>query len=151
MKEQSVNITYLSSSQSHQSFIRGRAPGAPLPGSAPVLYSAKKTRYTYPIMLFSLQNLMMCTSVSEWLLLDTSSAIFQLYNGENELISNEMMMRPALFLTNTLSWIFLALAHWINSPRIDMSLYSGTLFWFRANQYLLFLLSAVWLAEKPHI
>jgi hypothetical protein len=33
------------------------------------------------------------------------------------------------------------------SPWIDMSLHSGTLFWFRVNQSLLFLLNAVCLAE----
>jgi hypothetical protein len=32
-----------------------------------------------------------------------------------------------------------------------MSLHSDTLFWFRANQSLLFLLNAVWLAEKQQI
>jgi hypothetical protein len=32
-----------------------------------------------------------------------------------------------------------ALTHWNNSPRINMSLHSDTLFWFRANQYLLLL------------
>ena len=35
--------------------------------------------------------------VSECLLLDTNSAIFQLYHGENKLIFKEMMMRSALF------------------------------------------------------
>ena len=38
-----------------------------------------------------------------------------------------------------LSWIFLVLVHWNNSPRIDMSPHSDTLSWFRANQSLLFL------------
>ena len=45
----------------------------------------------------------------------------QLYHGENKLIFNEMMMKSALYYTNTLSWIFILLAHWNNSPRIDMS------------------------------
>ena len=45
-------------------------------------------------------------------------------------------------------WVFTVLAHWKNSPRVDMSLYSDTLFWFRANQSLLFLLNAACLAEK---
>ena len=67
------------------------------------------------------------------------------------LIVNEMMMRSALYLTNTLSWIFIVLAHWNNSPQIDMSHHSDTLSWFRANQYVLFLLHAVWLAEKQQI
>ena len=78
--------------------------------------------------------------MSEWLLLIDSSVIFQLYYGENKLIFNEMMMRSALFYTNTPSWIFIVLAHW-NSPWVDMSLHSDTLFWFWANQSLLFLLS----------
>ena len=43
-----------------------------------------------------------CTSlteihwVSEWLLFNVNSAIFQLYHGENKLIFNEMMMRSTL-------------------------------------------------------
>ena len=35
--------------------------------------------------------------VSEWLLFNTNSAIFQRYHGENKLIFNEMMMRSALY------------------------------------------------------
>jgi hypothetical protein len=35
--------------------------------------------------------------VSEWLLYNANSAIFQLYYGESKLIMNEMMMRSALF------------------------------------------------------
>ena len=35
--------------------------------------------------------------VSEWLLFNTNSAIFQLYHGENKLIFNEMMIRSALY------------------------------------------------------
>jgi hypothetical protein len=35
--------------------------------------------------------------VSEWLLLNANSAIFQLYHGENKLIFNEMMMMSALY------------------------------------------------------
>ena len=35
--------------------------------------------------------------VSEWLLVNANSAIFQLYHGENKLIFNEMMMRSALY------------------------------------------------------
>ena len=34
---------------------------------------------------------------------------------------------------------------------LDMSLHSDTLFWFRANQSLFFLLNAACLAEKQHI
>jgi hypothetical protein len=35
--------------------------------------------------------------VSEWLLFNANSAIFQLYHGENKLIFNEMMMRSAMY------------------------------------------------------
>ena len=37
------------------------------------------------------------TLVSEWLLLNANSAIFQLYHDEDKLIFNEIMMRSALF------------------------------------------------------
>jgi hypothetical protein len=46
--------------------------------------------------------------------------------------------------------IFIVLAHWNNSPRVDMSLHSDTLFWFRADQSLFFLLNAACL-EYVHI
>jgi hypothetical protein len=49
------------------------------------------------------------------------------------------------------SWILIALAYWNNSLRIDMSLHLDTLFWFRANQSLLFLFNTVCLAEKQQI
>ena len=86
--------------------------------------------------------------VSAWLLFNAISAIFQLYYGENKLIVNEMMIRSALYQTNRLSLIFIVLAHWNNSPRVDISIHSYTLFWFWANQSLLFLLNAVCLADK---
>ena len=50
-----------------------------------------------------------------------------------------------------LGWIFIVLTHWNNSPRVEMSLHSDTLFWFRASQSLLFLLNAAYLAEKHKI
>ena len=40
--------------------------------------------------------------VSEWLLFNANSAIFQLYHDKNKLIFNEMMMRSALYYINTL-------------------------------------------------
>jgi hypothetical protein len=43
------------------------------------------------------------------------------------------------------------LAYWNKSPRVEMSLHSDTLFWFRGNQSLLFLLNAACLAEKQQI
>jgi hypothetical protein len=46
---------------------------------------------------------------------------------------------------------FILLAHWNNSPRVDMSLHSDILFWFRANlQSLLFLLNAACLVTRTH-
>jgi hypothetical protein len=45
----------------------------------------------------------------------------------------------------------MVLAHWKNSPRVDMSLHSDTLFWFRANQSLPFLVNDAYLAEKQHM
>ena len=47
---------------------------------------------------------------SDLLLFNANSAIFQLYHGQNKLILNEMMMRSALYQTNTLSWNFIMLA-----------------------------------------
>jgi hypothetical protein len=48
-----------------------------------------------------------------------------------------------------LSLIFKVLAE--TSPRVDTSLHSDTLSWFRANQSFLFLHYAACVAEKQHI
>jgi hypothetical protein len=57
-----------------------------------------------------------------------NSEMFQLYHGENnfnKLIFNGMMMRSALFYSKpTHCWIFIVLAHWNNSLRVDMSRHS---------------------------
>ena len=98
--------------------------------------------------MISLQACLLSVWVSDWLLFNANSAIFQLYHGENKLIFNEMMMGSALYQT---SWIFIVLTHWNNSPRTDMSPHWDTLSWFRANQSLLFLLNASWLEEKQQI
>jgi hypothetical protein len=37
-------------------------------------------------------------------------------------------------LDQMFSWIFTVLDHWNDSPRVDMSLHSDTLSWFRANK-----------------
>ena len=55
------------------------------------------------------------------------------YHGENKFIFNEMMMRSALYETNTIMCVLIVLAQW-NSPRIEMSLHSETLSWSRSNQ-----------------
>ena len=34
-------------------------------------------------------------------------------------------MMSALFLTNTLSWIFIVKTHWNNSPQVEMSFHLG--------------------------
>jgi hypothetical protein len=78
------------------------------------------------------------------------SATFQLYHGENKLIFNEMR-RSTLYYTNMLSWTFIVLAHWNNSPWINMLPHSNTLSSFWANQSLLYLLNAACLAEKQQI
>jgi hypothetical protein len=46
---------------------------------------------------------------------------------ENKLIFNKMMMSSALYYTNMRIWIFIVLAHWNNSPRMDMLPHSYTL------------------------
>jgi hypothetical protein len=50
-----------------------------------------------------------------------------------------------------LSWIFIVLVYWNNSPRVDMWPHSDTLSWIRANPSLLVLLSDACLAEKQQI
>jgi hypothetical protein len=46
--------------------------------------------------------------VSEWLLFNANSAIFQLYHGENKLIFNEMMMTYGLALYPDTSAMYIA-------------------------------------------
>jgi hypothetical protein len=62
---------------------------------------------------------------SEWLLLN---AICSAISQREQVTFNEMMVMSTLFLTNTLSWIFIVLAHWNNSLCVDshMSLQSDT-------------------------
>jgi hypothetical protein len=57
------------------------------------------------------------------------------------------------FVLDLTRWVvfLIVLAHWNNSPRVDMLLHSDTLVWFRANQSLLFLINAACLAEKRQI
>ena len=84
---------------------------------------------------------------SEWVIcsLSPTQQFFSYIHGENPM---RWWWDP---LCTRLSWICIVLAHWNNSWRIDMSPHSDTLFWFRANHYLLFLLNAAWLAEKQQI
>jgi hypothetical protein len=46
---------------------------------------------------YEIKNIMEFSfGVSEWLLFNTNSVIFQLYHGKNKLIFNEMMMSSTL-------------------------------------------------------
>ena len=82
--------------------------------------------------------------VSEWLLFNTNSAIFQLYHGENFNFQWDDDDEVRFVLDQHAELDFYS-ANWNN-----MSPHSDTLSWFRANQSLLFLLNAAWLAEKQH-
>ena len=68
----------------------------------------EETVYIFAVEKLSLRDI-------EWLLFNINPAIFQICHCENKLIFNEMMMRFALYQTNTLSWIFIVLAHWNKS------------------------------------
>ena len=78
--------------------------------------------------------------MSVWLLLNANSEIFQLFHGENKLIFKEMIMMSALCKTNTLSWTSIVLAHWNDSPLIDMSPHLDISSWFLANHSFSFML-----------
>ena len=56
-----------------------------------------------------------------------------------------------ILLPRLLYFRYTFLEHRNNIPRLNMSLRSDTLSWFRANQSLLFLLNAACLAEKQQI
>jgi hypothetical protein len=62
-----------------------------------------------------------------------------------------LFLRSARNIKENVSSICIVLAHWNNSPWVDVSLHSDTLFWFRVNQSLLVLLNVACLAEKQHI
>ena len=51
-------------------------------------------------------DMLIMFAVSTYHLFNANSAIFRLYHGANKLIFNEMMMKSALYQTNTLSCIF---------------------------------------------
>ena len=57
----------------------------------------------------------------DWVLfLTVTWSIIQLYHGENKLHVVAMVMMSALYLTNTLSFIVIVLAHW-NNTRHNMA------------------------------
>jgi hypothetical protein len=80
---------------------------------------------------------------NEWVsdcCLTLKSAIFQPYHDKNKLHFNIMIMKSALYETNTLNFFFIVLAHWNNSSHVDMSINSDTLSWFWAEPTSLLLL-----------
>jgi hypothetical protein len=86
--------------------------------------------------------------VSGWLLYCSTSAIFQLYHGENKLHFNKMMIMSAFSKANTLSWIFILLVHGNINLQLEMTLHSDTLYKFQANQSLFLLINAACIAKK---
>ena len=51
----------------------------------------------YYIFIWNICFSISIKGVSEWLLFNANSTILQLYQGENKLIFNEMMMRSAVY------------------------------------------------------
>ena len=74
----------------------------------------------------------------------TSNEHFAAISWQEQVTFNEMMIVFVCTRPARLNWIFIVLASWNNSPRLDMSLHSGTLFWFMTNQS--FSYSLVWRA-----
>ena len=74
----------------------------------------------------------------------------QRYHGENKLILMRWWWGPLCTRPTPLVGFFIVLAHWNNSPRVDMSPHLDTLSWFQTNKSLLFILNAACLAEKKH-
>jgi hypothetical protein len=73
---------------------------------------------------------------------------FSITSWREQITFNEIIMRSALYKTNTLSWIFIVLTHWKINPRVEVLPNSDTLSWFLAKNSLLFLLNAVCLATN---
>ena len=75
------------------------------------------------------------------MLLNANWAMFQLYHEDNMLHFNEMiMMMSTLYKINTL------IAHRNTIQQVIMSLKMDTLFWYQANQSVVLLLNAAYLA-----
>ena len=67
--------------------------------------------------------------VSEWLLFNAKSAIFQLYHVKNKLIDDDVEVRFVLDQHTELG-VYSASSLKQQSVRVNMSLHSDTLFWF---------------------
>ena len=85
--------------------------------------------------------------VSELLLFNAKWAALQFYLRETSYI--RWHDDGVCFVR--LGWIVFYSSHWNNSTRIDMSLQTDTLFWFRANKSMLFLLITAWLEKNIKI
>ena len=80
-----------------------------------ISFLAVKQKGTVPIISGTITAIFYFqTRVSECLLLNANSAIYQLYHGKNKSIFNKLMRFP-LYKTNTPSWILIVLAHWNKS------------------------------------
>jgi len=88
---------------------------------------------------------------------------FALYLDNIHIVSDDCLAPNEQFRSYILAWtrqcwwvdgvafcwiFFIVIAHWNNSPHVDMSRHSDT---FRANQYMLLLLKATYLANKQQI
>ena len=62
-----------------------------------------------------------------------------------------MMNETCFMLDRHAEPFFNVLAHESNIPQEDMPLYPDTIFWLRADQYLLLLLNAACLADKQQL
>ena len=85
------------------------------------------------------------------MLLNANSAIYQLYHGDKQVNFQWDDDEVHFVLDQHAELDFYSASSLKNSPRVDMSFHSDTLFWFRSNQSLLLLLNAACLAEKQQI
>jgi len=67
---------------------------------------------------------------------------FSVISRREQVTFDEMTRMSALYKTNSLSWIFIVLSHWNNSPRVDMLLHIG---------HIILILSQPVFAEKQQI
>ena len=81
--------------------------------------------------------------LSKWLLCNANSAFLQLISWPEQATFQWNDDEVRFVQTKMFSWICIVLDHKSSSSRIDMSLHSDTLSWFRAKQYLLLFLNVV--------
>ena len=86
--------------------------------------------------------------LSEWLLFNANSAIFQLYHGDNKLYS--MRWWWWFVLNQHLNWI-LDFYNASSRSRVEMLYHLDTLSWYRVNQSFVLFLKAAYIEEKQYI